>query len=312
VGMADEVGQRLSDAMHCLAMPLNMNELAHIGIALFHSDDKSGEILADADAALASAKTLSVNGYAVQSKKSEALGNDAWKILIENTLSNKNMKLFGQPIVKHDGDVLYHEIFIRMDDDKGENISPGVFVSMADRLGLNQPLDKFVILQATELMQSNADLRLAVNVSAYSMSNPSFQSWLALHFDTHPDLGEKLIFEITEQGLMQHMDQAKDFIALVHGKGSQVVMEHFGTRLSSFQALHQLKVDFVKMSGSYTRDIVNHDDHRFFLQTVSDIVHGLDMKMIAEQVETEDEAKVMEKLGVNMLQGYYFSAPKSI
>jgi len=314
LGIADEVGQGLSNALHGLAMPLNMNELAHIGIALFHSDYKSGEILADADAALASAKTLSMNSYAIQSKKSEALGNDAWKVLIESTLSNKNIKLLGQPVFKGNGDVLYYEVFIRVYDKNNESISPGVFVSMADRLDLNEQLDKFVILQATEVIQRNTDANatLAVNLSAYSISNESFQSWLDVHFAKYPDLGKKLIFEISEQGLTQHVDRAKDFITLVHSKGSQVVMEHFGTRLSSFQTLQQLKVDFIKISGSYTRDIVSYGDNRFFLQTVSDIAHGLDIKTIAEQVETEDESKVMAKLGVDMMQGYYFGAPKPL
>jgi len=314
LGIADEVGKSLSDAVHCLATTLNVHELAHIGIALFKSDYKSGEILADADAALASAQHLGSNSYAIQSKKSEALGNDAWKVLIEATLSNKYITLLGQPIFKNDGKVLYHEIFIRMHDENGKSISPGVFVSMADRLDLNQQLDKFVVVQATEAIERGAcaSSMLAVNLSSNSMSSMSFQHWLAEHFDQHANLGEKLIVEISEQGLTQYIDRAQDFIELLHSKGSQLVMEHFGTRLSSFQILHQLKVDFIKISGSYTRDIVNHDDNRFFLQTVSDIAHGLDIQTIAEQVETEDEAKVMEKLGVNMMQGYYFSAPKAL
>jgi len=313
LGIADEVGKSLSDAIGRLATTLNMNELAHIGIALFNNDYKSGEILADADAALASAQHLGINSYAIQSKKSEALGNDAWKILIEATLSNKNIKLLGQPIFKNNGEVSYHEVFIRMHDEHGESISPGVFVSMADRLNLNQQLDKFVVIQATDAIESSASYSvLAVNLSSHSMSNESFQHWLAEHFDKHPNLGEKLIFEISEQGLMQHMDRAQDFIEFLHSHGSQLVMEHFGTRLSSFQVLHKLKVDFIKISGSYTRDIVNHDDNRFFLQTVSDIAHGLEIVTIAEQVETEGEAKVMEKLGVNMMQGYYFGAPKPL
>lgn len=312
--IAEEIGKRLSDAMNALAMTHDIEELAHIGIALFKGDYQGNEILSDADAALASARRLGVNGYAIQREKSEALGNDAWETLIESTLSDKNIELLGQPIFNQSGEVLYKEIFMRIGDKSGEAIAPGVFVSMADRLSLNQQLDKLVIMQVTEWIEKGVvkDAVLAINLSAYSISKASFQDWLAQHFDKHPNLGKVLMFEISEQGLMQHIESAKGFIDLAHGKGSKVVMEHFGTRLSSFQVLRQLKVDFIKMSGIYTREIASRDDNRFFLQTVTDIAHGLDIEVIAEQVETEDEVKTMQLLGIEMMQGYYFSKPETL
>jgi len=310
--LADEVGQSLSDAMNALAITYNIEELAHIGIALFKDGYQMSEILSDADAALASARYMGVNSYAVQRKKSEALGNDAWKKLIESSLSHKKIELLGQPVFNKLGEVLYKEVFIRIRDEFGEAIAPGVFVSMADRLALSEQLDKLVIMQATELVEENTTAYgvLAVNLSVYSISKPSFRNWLMQHFDKHSDLGNRLIFEVSEQGLMPHIESAKDFVDLLHSKGSQVVMENFGTRLSSFQTLHQLKVDFIKMSGGYTRDIANHGDNRFFLQTVTDIAHGLGIKVIAEQVETEGEAKALEKTGIYVMQGYYLGVPE--
>ncbi len=310
--LADEVGRSLSDAMNALAITHNIEELAHIGIALFKDGYQMSEILSDADAALASARYMGVNSYAVQRKKSEALGNDAWKKLIESSLSHKKIELLGQPVFNKLGEVLYKEVFIRIRDEFGEAIAPGVFVSMADRLALSEQLDKLVIMQATELIEKNTTVYgvLAVNLSVYSISKPSFRNWLMQHFDKHSDLGNRLIFEVSEQGLMPHIESAKNFVDLLHSKGSQIVMENFGTRLSSFQTLHQLKVDFIKMSGGYTRDIANHGDNRFFLQTVTDIAHGLGIKVIAEQVETEGEAKALEKTGIYVMQGYYLGVPE--
>lgn len=310
--LADEVGRSLSDAMNALAITYNIEELAHIGIALFKDGYQMSEILSDADAALASARYMGVNSYAVQRKKSEALGNDAWKKLIESSLSHKKIELLGQPVFNKLGEVLYKEVFIRIRDEFGEAIAPGVFVSMADRLALSEQLDKLVIMQATELIEKNTTVYgvLAVNLSVYSISKPSFRNWLMQHFDKHSDLGNRLIFEVSEQGLMPHIESAKNFVDLLHSKGSQIVMENFGTRLSSFQTLHQLKVDFIKMSGGYTRDIANHGDNRFFLQTVTDIAHGLGIKVIAEQVETEGEAKALEKTGIYVMQGYYLGVPE--
>jgi len=309
--IAHEIGQAISSAINALASTVGRSELAHTGIALFHDTSSSSEVMADADAALASASLLGGNSFVIQGKKSEALGNIAWKQLIEQTMHTNSIHLLAQPVLNLQQQVLYSELLIRIRDQAGEDVAPGVFVSMADRLELNEALDQFVINKATDLIESQKGTLspLAVNLSPHSIKKTSFNNWLKQHYLQHSGLVGHLLFEISEHGLLQHLEQAKAFIALVHAYRGKVIMEHFGTRLSSFQTLCQLKVDYIKLSGSYTRDIADNSDNRFFLQTVTDIAHGLDIEIIAEQIETAADAEAMQALGINAMQGYYFGEP---
>jgi len=311
LGVAHEAGEAISNAMNALAATMGLNELAHTGIALFHDSSSISEIMADADAALSSASHLGGNSFVIQSKKSEALGNIAWKQLIEQAIHSHSIHLLAQPVLGLQQQVLYSELLIRIHDQSGNEVAPGVFASMADRLALNVTLDQFVIGNATDLIEAQKGTLspLAVNLSPHSIKDPSFNSWLNQHYLQHGGLDGYLLFEISEHGLLQNIEQAKAFITLVHAHRGKVVMEHFGTRLSSFQTLRQLKVDYIKLSGSYTRDITNNSENRFFLQTVTDIAHGLDIEIIAEQIETAADAEAMQALGINAMQGYYFGEP---
>ncbi|KON46986.1 bifunctional diguanylate cyclase/phosphodiesterase [Mariprofundus ferrooxydans] len=309
---AAEFGQSISNAINRLANTIDMAELAHTGIALFHETSTMSEIMSDADAALAEASHLGGNGFVIQSKKSEVPGNIAWKQLIEKAMLNNDIHLLAQPVFNLQRQVLYTELRIRIQDQDGNILAtPGVFTSMADRLELNTTLDQFVITRATGLIEAGhaTTSPLAVNLSPHSINNPSFISWLENHLNHHGDTDGHLLFEISEHGLLQQIEQATAFIALIHAHRGKVVMEHFGTRLSSFQTMRQLKVDYIKLSGSYTRDITVNNDNRFFLQTVADIAHGLDIEIIAEQIETAADAETMQALGINAMQGYYFGEP---
>lgn len=308
---AREVGESISNAINELSATLGIAELAHTGIALFHDTSDVSEVMADADAALASASHGGNNGFVIQHKRSEALGNVAWKKLIEEAIHSDSIRLFAQPVFNLQQQVLYNELLIRIQDKEGNDVDPRAFASMADRLELNEVVDQLVISKATTLIEHHKELiaPLAVNLSPHTVKKASFHHWLNNHYLEHSDLNGHLLFEIGEHWLLQHVKQATAFIELAHSHGGRVVMEHFGRRLSSFQTLHKLKVDYIKLCGSYTRDIASNGDNRFFLQTVTDIAHGLDIEIIAEQIESIADAEAMNELGINAMQGYYFGKP---
>ena len=311
-GVADEFAAHVSDAMDRLAATLSMRELSCMGVSLFHEDSEYSEVLADADAALASAKSLGINTYVVQNRKSEALGNLAWQKLIEESIEENDISLLAQPVNNQQGEVVYKEVLMRVGEKSGKLISPGVFVSMAERLDMGQQLDQFMLMQVTDLLKGQHDTLapLAINLSPNAMGSASFYAWLEAYFVANMDIARHLMFEVSEPSLLRDIEHGKALISLIHKYQGRVIMERFGSRLSSFQMLQQVKVDFIKISGSYTRDIVKNDDNRFFLQTVADIAHGLGIELIAEQVETEDEVKTMQQLGIKLMQGYYFGKPE--
>ena len=312
--IADTFAKRVSQVMERLAASLSLQELSCMGISLFHEDSQYGEVLADADAALASAQSIGANSYVIQSKKSEALGNIAWQKLIESSMDSEDIRLLTQIVCNQQGDVVYKEVLMRIGEKAGDLISPGVFVSMAERLDLSQQLDQFIMEKVVKVIEeSGYKLEpLAINLSANAIGSRTFYVWLEQFFKEHVGVGKHLMFEMSEASLLRDLDSAKALIELLHVQQCKVIMERFGSHLSSFQMLHQLKVDFIKISGSYTRNIVQNKDNRFFLQVVADLTHGLAIDLIAEQVESEEEAHTMQELGVKMLQGYYLGKPEVI
>jgi len=310
--IAEEFGALFSAQMDELATTLKVDAIGQIGIACFAADSHMGEILADADVALSQAEHAGVNAYAVQSDRSEAGGNRAWQSLIEQAMSDDRINLLAQAVVNKDREHIYSEVLIRIKDDDENSVSPGAFASMAERLDMHAELDRHVIQLVGQRLEQSSAQKLAVNVAARSIRDDALLVWLDEYFGQHQAVAGSFYFEVTEHGLLQDIDAANRFIALVHKHGGKVVMEHFGTRLSSFQTLRQLKLDYIKLDGSYTRDIAEHSDNRFFLQTVADIAHGLDIQIIAEHVETEADFLSLQTIGINAMQGYYLGEPESL
>jgi len=309
---ANRFGQLISRLLTSLSEEHSIDNMAHIGIAHFEHNSTMGEILADADVALASAEHQGVNCYHIQSAKSEAMGNMAWKKLIGDSLEKKTIQLLLQPVMTTDKQPVLGEILIRVNDDAGQIVSPASFFAMAERMELNQQLDQYVIERITHFLEKKPAkaILLAAKISAHSLKEVGFSAWLDQHMREHSKVAPKLCFEITEFGATQDIEATRHFIDLVHLHHGKVVLEHFGTGLHSIQTLRQLKVDYIKLDGSYVRGIDANADQRTFLQTVVDMAQGLDMQVIIEHIESEDDLKNFKALGVDAMQGYYFGKPE--
>ena len=123
-------------------------------------------------------------------------------------------------------------------------------------------------------------------------------------------VAKRVIFEIPEYGAVSMLDQVQDLITRTAKIGSKVALDHFGCGFSSFAYLHSLKVHYLKVDGSYLSQVDKSPDNQFFIQALTDIAHGLDMKVIAEAVESEETWGVLQMLNVDGAQGYYLGRPK--
>jgi len=319
---ASGFGTSLSASINELATTLKIDDIAHAGITCFGDSSQTGAILSDADAALSQAEHQGANACAMLNSNNTTMGNEAWETLIAQAMANNHIHLLVQGVFNQQREQIYREVLIRIHNEEGKPVSPASFASMAERLDLYAALDRYLIEQVTSFLardtagsidMKKADIKkLGINISARSVADPDFMGWLELHFTSHKEIVPLMCFEITEYGLLQYMDAAESFIDLVHAYGGAVVMEHFGTRMSSFQTLRYLKLDYIKLDGSYIRNITEHSDNRFFLQTVADIAHGLDVQVIAEHVETEADFQSLKKIGINAMQGYFFGEPEPL
>jgi len=309
---ARDIATRCSDRLNQLADDEDIDDLAHIGITCFHHDESVGSILAHADAALSLAQHKGANAFAMQLTDNDILGNMAWQSMISEALQQQRVHLLAQTVVNAQQQALYSELLIRIEQADGEQISPASFASMAERLGMHAELDRYVIEQAAAQLSPGSEHRFGINISVHCIHDADFMAWMDSYFQNHQHAATRMLFEVSEYGLLQDLAASQRFIAQVHAQGSQIVMEHFGSRLNSFKLLRQLKPDYIKLDGSYIHHITDNSDNRFFLQTVADIAHGLDIQIIAEQVETADDFQTLKTLGIHAMQGYYISKPAPI
>lgn len=304
--------QQCSVALKELSAALAVDGIAHIGLTPFDDEASSQTLLAHADAALASALHQGANSYVCSEQVITADSNRSWENVIKAAMQNNTIRLLSQPVMIGE-EPLYSEIVMRIQDEQGDAIAPGTFAAMADRLELNRDLDRYVIEQVTALLERGKQTQpLAINLSTRSVHHAGFISWLKSHLLSHPAAAANMLFEISEHAMLERVDISEELIALIHTSGGRVVMEHFGRKLSSFQTLSQLKLDFIKLDGSYVRNIAENSDNRFFLQTITDIARGLDIDVIAEHVESEADRDCLKQIGITIMQGYLLGAPAAL
>ncbi|MDQ6986871.1 MAG: EAL domain-containing protein [Mariprofundaceae bacterium] len=283
-----------------------------LGATLFSGSDKPGDILTRADTSISATRTDSV--LHLQRVGDIAKSNIDWQQVIADVLTQKRIKLLSQPVRSIDATprTIYHEVLARIHDADGEPISPATFMPMAERLNRMVELDAMIMQMALEWLSAHPDEHLAVNLSSASLQHIAANGLTEMMVKQIKNIGPRLLVEVSEHAALQNDEITTAFIGQVHKTGVRVVMERFGSSLSSFHTLRQMHIDFLKLDGSYVRDIATLKENRFFLQTLLDIAHGLDIQVIAEQVENASDLECLQDMGIDAVQGYHIDKPKPL
>lgn len=296
---------------------INAVDIGHAGVALY-SGQGIPEFLAEADTALRSAQTAGANAWQLH----QTAGKDAkqaysasqWSEILRRILDQERIVLFTQAVPLATGEKTnhHHEILLRVVDDDGAVVSAGIFIPMAKRLGLIQDFDRLVVKEVmARLRHGNAlGSPIAINLFPASIRDASFLDWLSTELVNAPAIASQLIFEIAEYGAVEDLPALKTWVNRLRTTGARSSIDHFGKGFTSFGYLCDTRIDCLKIDGSFITDIVDSKDHRFFVESVVKIAHGLDMTVVAEAVESTEIADVLATLGVDGLQGYGISVPK--
>lgn len=291
-------------------------DLGHVGATLFGPNQPVSALLANADYALRAAQSKGPNSWHVhQADTSLALPQGArdWQSYLDKMIDKQHARLYFQPIAPlNDKDIAHHEVLLRLIDDDGRPISAGVFLPMAERLGMAREIDKLVIEASFDHASRDANWsrRYAVNISAASVADPEFVAWLLALLKGAPEKASRLIFEMPEYGVVKQVDAVKAFVQKLTPLGAQFSIDHFGRGFSSFAYLRSLAVDYIKIDGSYIRNIESNKDNQFFVQALAKTAHEVDIKVIAENVETQAELDILSNLFMDGVQGYFIGQPK--
>jgi EAL domain-containing protein (putative c-di-GMP-specific phosphodiesterase class I) len=214
-------------------------------------------------------------------------------------------KLVFQPVVDlATGKLHHHEVLVRF----GAEGSPFPMIRMAEELDLIEALDLAVVRRAADEMKRAAELTLAVNVSGRTITSPIFITRIRELMKARPNLNGRLLFEITESATIDDLHLADRHIQVLRGLGCRVCLDDFGAGAASLAYLQQLTLDLVKIDGRYIRELQHGGRESTFLRHLVKMCGELDVKTVAEMIETREVEEAVRKAGVDFGQGWLYGA----
>jgi len=243
-----------------------------------------------------------------------------WVSRIHDALEHNNFTLYFQPICKLDDcgkNVAFYEVLLRMVDEDGNLILPGGFIQTAERFGLMQAIDRWVIENYCNwLCEHRGHLqslqRCSINLSAQSIGDESFYHFLSNKILVSELPFEKFCFEITETAAITNATNALKFFKAMGAYGAKFSLDDFGTGMSSFNYLKSMPADFVKIDGSFVFDIDTNPTNLGLVKAIIDIGHIMGKQLIAESVESDKVRQMLQGSGVDYVQGFGVAMPAPI
>ena len=278
-----------------------------------------GSLLRKADIACYLAKERGRDRVHAYVEGDEALvhrqGQMEWVGRVRRAVAEGRLKLRAQRIVSvQDDSAQRYELLLRLVDEEGREHGPEAFMPAAERFGLSGSLDRWVVREALSTLARHPEhverlTRCHVNLSAHSLSDEEFRTFLEAALDASGVPCEKLCFEITETAVVRSLTEARTLIASLRGRGCHVALDDFGTGLSSFGHLRSLSVDLVKVDGVFVRDVAVDELDRTIVRSVHDVARVLGKRTVAEFVESDAAREVLREIGIDLMQGMAIHAP---
>lgn len=244
-----------------------------------------------------------------------------WIPRITEALEEDRFILYCQPIVpagKADSTVRHFELLVRMVDSDGKLVAPGKFIPAAEYYGLIDDLDRWTLNRVIKYLQDNRQqegshrLRFSVNLSGHTVGDESFREYVLQKFRETDIDPRQLQFEITETAAVRNFDRAMELIHALKAKGCYFSLDDFGSGLSSFAYLKQLPVDFLKIDGSFVRNMELNDVDYSMISTINHLGHIMGIRTVAECVENETQLAMLREIGIDFVQGYAVAQPKPL
>lgn len=318
---AENFGMLLQSKFNEYQKLTELDSVAYTGMVSYQAGRALGELLAIADTAISLAQTKQTNYWHLQKDDSQVdgasmgYGNQNWRNVIDEVLGHERISLLTQSIQPANrSSKTYSEILVRFSTAEGQLLPTASFLAMAEKLDKIIAVDRLIIETALNTIKAKnlQDQYFGLNLSPRCVHDDQFIIWLERRLLKDASIASKLVFEISEFGLQQNLKTSKRFIDMIHRAGSRITVEKFGTGITSFKFFRDLKPDFVKMDGSYTRHIDDDKNNQYFMRLMIDLAHRIGVNVFAESVETQEEKHMLESLFIDGTQGYYIGKPAPI
>ncbi len=298
-----------------------------ISIGLVEISHVSGTIqdaMSAADSACYVAKQQGRGQVHVYSARDEAIarerGDIQWLRQLQRALHEDSFELAVQPIISMRGGAESGpavEVFIRLPDGRGRSADTAEFLRPAERYQLMPQIDRWVI-NATLAAISGGEIKVpsgrncAINLSGQTLGDESILGFVVDALDRTGIAPSTICFEVTESAILSNVQHAQRFIEVLHGIGCEFSLDDFGSGLGSFSSLKHLPIDYLKIDGAYTRNLNSDQINQEMVAAMIKLARTMNFRIVAEQVERQEDFDWLRDSGVDFVQGYFVEPPSPI
>ena len=302
------------DKIFNIGISIGLVEISHVSGSL-------QDVMSAADSACYVAKQEGRGKVHVYSARDEAIarerGDIQWLRQLQAALHEDKFELAVQPIIAMSGGVESGpavEVLIRLPDSQGRTANTAEFLRPAERYQLMPQIDRWVI-NATLMAITGGEIKLtsgrscAINLSGQTLGDESFLSFVVEALDRTGIAPTAICFEITETAILSNVQHAQRFIEVLHGIGCEFSLDDFGSGLGSFSSLKHLPIDYLKIDGTYTRNLRSDEVNQEMVTAMIKLARTMQFRIVAEEVEHQEDFDWLREVGVDFVQGYFIEAP---
>jgi EAL domain-containing protein (putative c-di-GMP-specific phosphodiesterase class I) len=248
-------------------------------------------------------------------------GEIHWLQKLQGALRDNKFELYYQPIVHAQvggvsGPAL--EVFVRLEGENGQpGVPPAEFIRAAERYRLMPRVDRWVVQAVLSAlgrggMKVPAGRSVAINIAGQTLGDSEFLEFVVECFDHTGAAPSDICFEVTESSVVANMDHARRFIAVLHGMGCEFALDDFGSGLSSFSTLKTLPIDYLKIDGSFIRNLAVDSVNQAMVAAMIELSRSLNFRIVAEQVEDQLSLDTVTDMGIDFVQGFIIGRPQPL
>jgi diguanylate cyclase (GGDEF)-like protein len=305
------------------------DKIFNIGISIglveiSHASGTLQDVISAADSACYMAKQQGRGQVHVYSARDEAVarerGDIQWLRQLQTALHEDSFTLAVQPIIAMRGpgeSGPAAEVLIRLTDAHGRPTKSAEFLRPAERYQMMPQIDRWVI-NATLTAISSGEIKLAahrscaINLSGQTLGDEAFLGFVVDTLDRSGVAPSSICFEVTESAILSNVQQAQRFIEVLHGIGCEFSLDDFGSGLGSFSSLKHLPVDYLKIDGPYTRNLQTDLVNQEMVSAMIKLARTMQFKVVAEEVEYQEDFDWLRDIGVDFVQGHFIEAPSTL
>ena len=295
---AKNICSRLKLAFEELSVKNELDEVAHIGATPFNQIGTIPEMLQAANEAFEKAKLIGPNEYFIRDHADLSRDMEAWRDLVFDIIhySNFEVAFINDAISEDDKKIVMQEAFTKVFDKELNAIPIGTFVSIAEKYEKIIDFDKAVISKVISyIVINNISHDICINLSLDSISNETFIIWLQSEILKNKTISKQLVFSITAYSVAKDIDSFKKFCDYMHSAGAKTIVKRFETKFITAESLREFNLDYIRLARDYTSQLSGDKAKKEFIESINELGHLLNIKVIAENVKDDKDFEIVKK-----------------